>query len=87
MSHEPFPAKTSFLTGAPILISLALLLGSTGAQTPNKTSQPRSGAQTNAPTNVPQELVRIETGFFEAWKTKDQTYLRSSSGLFSGKAA
>ncbi len=53
------------------------------AQTPHK-NDVRSGAATN----VQLELVRIETGFFEAWKTKDQTYFREhipENGVFWGE--
>src|SRR5215469_12490063 len=35
-----------------------------------------------------QDLVRTETGFFEAWKTKDQAYFRShipENGVFWGE--
>ena len=34
-------------------------------------------AQTARKTGVEQDLVRTETGFFEAWKTKDLDYFRS----------
>src|ERR1700691_730115 len=63
---------------AAILLPLALLLGS-GAQTPHK-SDTRSGAS-----SVQLELVRTETGFFEAWKNKDQAYFRDhmpENGIF-----
>jgi hypothetical protein len=73
MTHEPFPANKTVLSRTAILIPLALLLGSTSAQTPTKMTDARSGVQTN----VQQELVRTETGFFEAWKTKDQAYFRA----------
>jgi hypothetical protein len=39
----------------------------------------------NAPASVQVELVRIETGFFEAWKTLDQAYFREhmpENGIF-----
>src|SRR5271169_2878596 len=48
-------------------------------------------AQTQAPqkkSNVDQELVRTETGFFEAWKSKDLAYLRNhipENGIFWGE--
>jgi hypothetical protein len=67
LNHERFPAKKIFLTGAAILLPLALLLGATRAQTQRKN---------DAPTSVQLELVRTETGFFEAWKNNDQTYFR-----------
>jgi hypothetical protein len=77
MSRKLFLERKTFLTGIAILVALALLLGRTGAQAPN-------GAQTN----VQLELVRIETGFFEAWKTKDQAYFREhmpENGVFWGE--
>jgi len=80
MKHEPFPAKKTFLTGAAILLPLALLLGPISAQTPPK--------KAGGPSNVQQELVRIETGFFEAWKSKDEAYFREhmpENGIFWGE--
>ena len=71
MNHEPFPAKKIFLTGAVLLFAIAFLLPPTGAQTPHQKND--AGSDTR---NVPQELVRTETGFFEAWKKKDQAYFR-----------
>ena len=73
-----------------ISVSLALL-GSTGAQVPDKNpdknidknNDRRSGAQ-----SVQLELVRIETGFFEAWKAKDDAYFREhmpENGIFWGE--
>ncbi len=82
MKREPFPARKTF-TGAAILIPLALLLGPTSAQTPH----PKNDAG-NEVRNVEQELVRTETGFFEAWKTKDQGYFRehmTENGVFWGE--
>jgi hypothetical protein len=79
MNHEPFPAKKTFLTGAAILLPLALVLGATSAQTPRKND---AG---NDVRNVQLELVRTETGFFEAWKTNDQAYFREhmpENGIF-----
>jgi hypothetical protein len=71
MNHERFPAKKIHLTGAAILATLAFLLGPSTAQTPRQKND--AGSDTR---NVPQELVRTETGFFEAWKKKDQAYFR-----------
>ena len=79
MNHEPFPAKETFLRGAAILLPLALLLGPTSAQTSHKND---AG---NDVRSVQLELVRTETGFFEAWKTNDQAYLRDhmpENGIF-----
>ncbi len=48
-------------------------------------------AQAQAPakkSNVDQELVRTETGFFEAWKSKDMAYFRNhipENGVFWGE--
>ncbi len=83
MNHEQFPAKKIFVTGVVILFPLALLLGRAAAQTPHKTD-----ANPGAPSTVQMELVRIETGFFEAWKTKDQAYFREhmpENGIFWGE--
>ena len=77
--RDPFPAKKTFLTAA-VLVALALLLGPTSAQTQHK-----NDARSSAPTNVQLELVRTETGFFEAWKTSDQAYFREhmpENGIF-----
>jgi len=78
--HHPFPAKKTLLTCAAILLPLAFLLGKTIAQTPHK-----NDARSDALANVQLELVRIETGFFEAWKNKDQFYFREhmpENGIF-----
>jgi hypothetical protein len=80
MNHDSFAAKYSVLTWAPILIALVFLPGLICAQTPQKKNDVR---------NVQQELVRIETGFFEAWKTNDQAYFRDhipENGVFWGEA-
>jgi hypothetical protein len=83
LKHNPLPAQKTFVTGAAILLPLAFLLGPTSAQTPHK-----SDARSGIPTNVQQELVRTETGFFEAWKTKDPAYFRDhilENGVFWGE--
>ena len=77
MNHPPSSANQSGLIYMAILIALVFLSVSIAAQTP----RPKTGAQSN----VQQELVRIETGFFEAWKAKDQTYFRDhmpENGIF-----
>jgi hypothetical protein len=82
MNHERFPAKNIFVTGAALLFPLALLLGQAGAQTSHKNDDKAASS------NVQQELVRIETGFFEAWKTNDQAYFREhmpENGIFWGE--
>jgi hypothetical protein len=83
LKHDPLPAKKTFLTRAAILLPLALLLGPTSAQTPHKNDARGGGL-----TNVQLELVRTETGFFEAWKTKDFAYFREhipENGVFWGE--
>ncbi len=72
------------LTGAAILLPLALLLGPTSAQTSRK-NDAGNDVHNSAPASVQLELVRTETGFFEAWKNKDQTYFREhmpENGIF-----
>jgi len=74
------PARRTFLTGSAILFLLALLLAPAGAQTPRK-----NDARSGAASSVQLELVRTETGFFEAWKNKDQAYFREhmlENGIF-----
>lgn len=81
MNHETFPAKKNFSTAIAILLPLALLLGAANAQTPSK--------KAGGPSDVQQELVHLETGFFEAWKSKDQAYFREhmpDNGVFWGEA-
>jgi hypothetical protein len=74
MSRNSLPAKNLFpkcaVICAAILVPLVLLLGTTSAQTPHKNEAP------NDTRSIQLELVRTETGFFEAWKTKDQAYFR-----------
>jgi hypothetical protein len=76
-----------FATCAAILIPLALMLGSGAAQS-SKTPAAQSDARSDRPVNVQQELVRTETGFFEAWKMKDSAYFRDhipENGVFWGE--
>jgi len=68
-------SKTS-RTCAALLIALALAIP-TRAQTPQRKS------------SVEQELIRTETGFFEAWKSKDEAYFRNhipANGVFWGES-
>ncbi len=61
---------------AALLISLAFAIAPAHAQGPKTKS------------NVDQELVRTETGFFEAWKSKDVAYFRNhipENGIFWGE--
>lgn len=69
MNRESLPAKNVLLKSAAILVPLALLLGPTSAQTPHNDAP-------NDTRSIELELVRIETGFFEAWKTNNQAYVR-----------
>jgi hypothetical protein len=85
LKRNPFPAKKTVLVKAWILVPLAFLLGPTSAQTPHKNADRGSNS---APTKVQMELVRTETGFFEAWKTKDFAYFRDhipENGVFWGE--
>jgi len=64
------------VTVAALLISLAFASRLALAQAPKTKS------------NVDQELVRTETGFFEAWKSKDVAYFRDhipENGVFWGE--
>jgi hypothetical protein len=76
MTHPSFPIRKTLLACALALASL-MFLQPTRAQT----SQKKGG--------VEQELIRTETGFFEAWKAKDQTYFRNhipADGVFWGES-
>ena len=55
---------TRYFAGAVVLATI-LAIPPTRAQAPQKKA------------GVEQELVRTETGFFEAWKSKDQDYFRN----------
>jgi hypothetical protein len=82
MNRELFSAKKVFLTGVAILVPLALLFGPTSAQTAHKNDA------ANDVRSIQLELVRTETGFYEAWKTKDQAYFREhmpENGIFWGE--
>jgi hypothetical protein len=77
MNRLSFPAKKIALTCSLLLVPLLLLLHRTHAQTPPKKIAEHS--------NVQLELVSTETGFFEAWKTKDEAYFRAhmtEDGIF-----
>jgi hypothetical protein len=70
--------KTFLISAATAAVASSLLLVTRSArsQTTPKTSA------------VEQELIRTETGFFEAWKTKDETYFRNhipANGVFWGE--
>jgi hypothetical protein len=81
MIHLTFRAKKTILVCAAILIPLGFLVRPSNGQTPPK--------KTGSLTNVQQELVRTETGFFEAWKMKDLAYFRehiAENGVFWGES-
>jgi hypothetical protein len=87
MNHTLFPARKT-LTGAALLIPLALLLGPTTAQTAHSKNDASNAVRNSAQPNIEQELVRTETGFFEAWKMKDIAYFRdhiAPNGVFWGE--
>jgi hypothetical protein len=81
MKPELFSAKKTFLAGAAAFLQFVLLLSPMSAQTPH--------SRASVTTNVQQELVRIETGFFEAWKSKDDAFVRDhmpENGVLWGEA-
>ena len=85
MKSRSFPTKKLFLT-APIFICFAVAFG-LNAQTSNR-KDVRLDPQASSPASVQQELVQIETGFFEAWRTNDQGYFRehmAENGVFWGE--
>ena len=50
-------------------------------------TSPKKASGQSSTLKVEQELVRIETGFFEAWKSRDQSYFRdhmTENGVFWG---
>jgi hypothetical protein len=64
------------LTCIALIIALSFAIRPTRAQSPQKKG------------TVEQELVRTETGFFEAWKSKDVAYFRNhipQNGVFWGE--
>jgi hypothetical protein len=70
------PIDKTSLTCAALLLSLTFSIRPARAQAPQKKA------------GVEQELVRTETGFFEAWKTKDQAYFHdhiAANGIFWGE--
>jgi hypothetical protein len=61
--------------------------GAATAQAEHKKAAAQNDAEAGVPKNVQQELVRIETGFFEAWKMQDSAYVREhmpEGGIFWG---
>jgi hypothetical protein len=81
MNRSLLPAKKLGLICSILLPALTFLLQSSSAQAP-----PKKVVEHN---NVQLELVRTETGFFEAWKTKDEAYFRAhmpEEGIFWGES-
>jgi uncharacterized protein DUF4440 len=81
MNRSLFPAKKLALLCSILLPSLLFLLRPTNAQAP-----PKKVVEHN---NVQLELVHTETGFFEAWKTKDEAYFRAhmpAEAIFWGES-
>jgi len=77
MNRQRFhPQKSSLACAANLLTLFLLPLASFGQSTLKKPASLSS---------IQQELVRTETGFFEAWKMKDQAYFRehiAENGVF-----
>lgn len=87
MKSETVSAKEILLKGAAGLACVVLSFASASAQTASK-KVPAANEGRAAGRNPEQELVRAETGFFEAWKSKDATYLRehmTENGVFWGE--
>jgi hypothetical protein len=84
--NAPSLAKKTLLACAAILLTLPLAFLPCAANA--QTSHPKAATQNHEPQqHVEQELVRIETGFFEAWKSKDESYFREhmlENGVFWG---
>jgi len=81
MNRSLLPAKKLALICSILLPSLMFLLQASNAQAP-----PKKVVEHN---NLQLELVRTETGFFEAWKTKDEAYFRAhmpEEGIFWGES-
>jgi Domain of unknown function (DUF4440) len=75
MTFNSFEIRCIFPVRCAVLLMLLFPLLPAQAQTPRKK-------------NLEQELVRTETGFFEAWKTKDLAYFSDhipANGLFWGE--
>jgi hypothetical protein len=75
MKHDTFHAQKILICAASLLV-FAFLIGLASAQAAPKQSAVQNDAHNGIQTSVQLELVRTETGFFEAWKTKDQAYFR-----------
>jgi hypothetical protein len=83
---KPGPFQKPLPIGMRTLICLALALGMT-AQTSSR-KENRSDPQPSSTLSLQQELVQVETGFFEAWRTNDLAYFRehmAENGVFWGE--
>jgi hypothetical protein len=81
MNPASIRLKKVALTCLALFMPLLFLSGPTSAQTSPKKAESLGAIQ--------QELVRTETGFFEAWKTKDDAYFRAhmlENGIFWGES-
>jgi hypothetical protein len=81
MNRSATTAEILRLRAFPLFIFIFIAIGLTAAQEGSKSKEARAA-------NVQQELVRIETGFFEAWRINDQAYLRENmaeNGIFWGE--
>jgi Domain of unknown function (DUF4440) len=76
MRHDLLRAEKTFLICVATLAQLAYLFVPSSAQTASNKTAVQNDARGGVQTSVQLELVRTETGFFEAWKTKDQAYFR-----------
>jgi hypothetical protein len=90
MNCDSFSVGKTIFESAATLVIFGLMLSATSAQTTKKSTPAVGGvAQAHAQqANVQQELVRTETGFFEAWKMKDPGYFRDhipENGVFWGE--
>jgi len=83
MNRKWFLSRKSAPHSSALLIPFALLLGAATAQTPHQKNDAGNDSG-----KIVQELVRTETGFFEAWKSKNQAYFRehlTENGVFWGE--
>jgi len=81
MNLRLFAPKKAALIGVAGLIALLFLSRPINSQTPRH--------ETGGLGAIQQELVRTETGFFEAWKMKDPAYFRQhipENGVFWSEA-
>jgi hypothetical protein len=86
MNCDPLLGKKPLLIRVLVLILLLLPLTLASAQSPAKSNESR--AEPTSPLAIQQELVQIETGFFEAWRTNDLAYFRehmADNGVFWGE--